>query len=131
MAFYLLNTIEESFLTPMYFYINVYKNWLCMHRSHFWLYFSTINYFFNFRRSMVKGLFKLMSPHVVTLKNIDQFILSYIIIKKLKGIAKMQKFKHIQYELRIYPLTVSVAYRTLLFCPFSVIFSKSANSTAI
>jgi hypothetical protein len=34
MTVYLLNTKVESFLTPMYFYINVYKNRLCMHWSH-------------------------------------------------------------------------------------------------
>ena len=31
MTLYLLNTKVESFLTPMYSYINVYKNRLCMH----------------------------------------------------------------------------------------------------
>ena len=56
MTVYLLNTKVESFLTPMYFYINVYKNRLCMHWSHFWLYFSIINYFANFRRSRVNGV---------------------------------------------------------------------------
>jgi hypothetical protein len=30
MTLYLLNTKVESFLTPMYFYINVYKNRLCI-----------------------------------------------------------------------------------------------------
>ena len=35
MTLYLLNTKVESFLTTMYFYINVYKNRLCMHWSHF------------------------------------------------------------------------------------------------
>ncbi len=38
----------------MYFYINVYKNRLCMHWCHFWLYFSIINYFDNFRRRRLK-----------------------------------------------------------------------------
>ncbi len=34
MTLNLLNTKVELFLTPMYFYINVYKNRLCMHLSH-------------------------------------------------------------------------------------------------
>ncbi len=51
MTLYLLNTKVESFLNPMYFYINVYKNRL--HWSHFWLHFSILNYFVNFRRSRV------------------------------------------------------------------------------
>ncbi len=35
MTLNLLNTKEESFLPPMYFYINLYKNRLCMNWSHF------------------------------------------------------------------------------------------------
>ena len=69
MTVYLLNTKVESFLTHMYFYINVYKNRLCMHWSHFWLHFSIINNFANFRRSRV-NVFLIKKINTVFIENI-------------------------------------------------------------